>query len=107
MRPSLTALSQTGEPSPDTDALTGLSADLDLHNRTPADSPDIRHEIKDQNGWAPNLSERAQLSGPFTHLRGTFLVPLGATLGATSAFRPPNRARLMDSAAARLSPSSK
>ena len=65
MRPSLTALSQTGDPSADTDALIGLSADLDLHNRIPADSPDIRHEIKDQKGWAPNLSERAQLSGPF------------------------------------------
>ena len=48
MRPSLTALSQTGESSPDTDALTGLPTDPDLHNRTPADSPDTRHETTDQ-----------------------------------------------------------
>jgi hypothetical protein len=41
-------LSQTGESSPDTDALTGLPTDPDLHNRTPADSPDTRHETTDQ-----------------------------------------------------------
>jgi hypothetical protein len=50
MCPSLTALSQTGESSPDADALTGLPTDPDLHNRTPADSPDTWHETTDQKG---------------------------------------------------------
>ena len=49
---SLTALSQTGESSPDADALTGLPTDPDLHNRTPADSPDTWHETTDQKGSA-------------------------------------------------------
>ena len=38
---------------------------------------------------------------------GAFLLLLGATLGATGTYQPPNSARLIDSAAARLSPSSR
>jgi len=52
-------------------------------------------------------SERAQVTGLFPHQARAFLVSLGATLGATGDAEPPNRARLIDSAAARLSPSSR
>jgi hypothetical protein len=62
MRPSLTALSQTGESNPDTDALTGLPTDPDLHNRTPADSPDTRHETTDQKAGGSSPSERAKVN---------------------------------------------
>ena len=44
---------------------------------------------------------------PYRIRKGAFLVRLGATLGATGIRQPPNRARLIDSAAARLSPSSR
>ena len=104
---SLTALSQTGESSPDADALTGLPTDPDLHNRTPADSPDTWHETTDQKVGGSSPSERAQVKGPLPDPEGAFLLLLGATLGATGTYQPPNSARLIDSAAARLSPSSR
>jgi hypothetical protein len=48
MCPSLTALSQTGESSPDTDTLTGRPTASYLHNRTQADPQDTQHETTDQ-----------------------------------------------------------
>jgi hypothetical protein len=46
--PSLTVLSQTGEPRPDPAALTGHMTDPNLRNRTSVDSPDAQHETTDQ-----------------------------------------------------------
>ena len=63
---SLTTLSQTGESSLDTNALTELPTDADLHNRTPADSPDAWHETTDQKG---------------THLQGRAAAPDPAAYG--------------------------
>ena len=61
----------------------------------------------DQKVGGSSPSERAQLSGPFPHRTGAFLVLLGATLGAIGEDGPPDRARVINSAAARLSPSSR
>ena len=48
--PSLTTLSRTGGLVPDLRVLTGRQPDLDLGDRAPLDSPDVRHEITDQKG---------------------------------------------------------
>jgi hypothetical protein len=61
----------------------------------------------DQKVGSSSPSERAQVRGPLPDPEGAFLLLLGATLGATGTYQPPNSARLIDSAAARLSPSSR
>ena len=61
----------------------------------------------DQKVGGSSPSERAQVRGPLPDPEGAFLLLLGATLGATGTNQMPNRARLIDSAAARLSPSSR
>jgi len=68
------------------------------------DEPDL---ATDQKVGGSSPSERAQVNGPFPHRTGAFLVPLGATLGAMRLDEPPDRARVINSAAARLSPSSR
>jgi hypothetical protein len=66
------------------------------------DSLDNRHETTDQKVGGSSPSERAQLRGPLPDPEGAFLLLLGARLGATGTYQPPNSARLIDSAAARL-----
>jgi len=61
----------------------------------------------DQKVGGSSPSERAQVKGPLADPEGAFLLLLVATLGATGTYQPPNSARLIDSAAARLSPSSR
>ena len=60
------------------------------------DEPDL---ATDQKVGGSSPSERAQVKGPLPDPEGAFLVPLGATLGATGTRQPPNRARVIDSAA--------
>ena len=59
----------------------------------------------DQKVAGSSPVERAQVIGPYPLRGGAFFVPLGAMLGATAAGSGPNRARLMDAATARRSPS--
>jgi hypothetical protein len=70
------------------------------------DSPDTRHETTDQKVGSSSPSERARSEAPY-QMERAFLLLLGATLGATGIHQPPNSARLIDSVAARLSPSSR
>jgi hypothetical protein len=82
---------------------------------TPASRPvrqlrtdlDGRNLATDQKVGGSSPSERAQLTSPLPDPAAGFFVALGATLGATDTRQPPNRARVIDSAAARLSPSSR
>ena len=74
--------------------------------RTDSDRADDLYFSTDQKVGGSSPSERAQLTGVARPATG-FLVALGATLGATGTRQPPNRARLIDSAAARLSSSSR
>jgi len=63
--------------------------------------------IYGSEGWGFESLRARPAHRPLARPAGGFLVVLGATLGATRASQPPNRARLIDSAAARPSPSSR
>ena len=45
----------------------------------------------DQKVGGSSPSERAQVRGPLPDPEGAFLLLLGATLGATGTYQPPNR----------------
>ena len=49
----------------------------------------------DQKVGGSSPSERAQVRGPLPDPEGAFLLLLGATLGATGKYQPPNGARLL------------
>jgi hypothetical protein len=52
--------------------------------------------IYGSEGWGFESLRARQVSGPFPHRTGAFLVPLGATLGAMGEDEPPDRARVTD-----------
>src|SRR6185437_8905866 len=58
-------------------------------------------------GWGFESLRARPAQRPVANPAAGFLAVLGAALGATRTFQPPNIARLIDSAAARLSPSSR
>jgi hypothetical protein len=60
-------------------------------------------DLYGSEGWGFESLRARPAHRPFAVLAGAYFV----VLGATSASQPPNRARLIDSAAARLSPSSR
>jgi len=68
---------------------------------------DARTGIYGSEGWGFESLRARSGQRPVARPAAGFLVALGATLGATGTRQPPNRARLIDSAAARLSPSSR
>jgi hypothetical protein len=75
--------------------------------RTAADGPGRFAHSYGSEGWGFESLRARPAHRPVARPAAGFLVALGATLGATDTCQPPNSARLIDSAAARLSPSSR
>jgi 8-oxo-dGTP diphosphatase len=63
----LTPFSQTGELGPDAGGFTGHPIDPDLHERTPVDSPDVRHGSTSE-GWGFESLRARQVKAQATAL---------------------------------------
>jgi hypothetical protein len=68
---------------------------------------DRRDTVYGSEGWGFESLRARPGQRPVAHPAAGFLAVLGATLGETRTYQPPNSTRLIDSAAARLSPSSR
>ena len=75
--------------------------------QTATDGPGRCAHSYGSEGWGFESLRARPAQRPVANPAAGFLAVLGATLGATRTCQPPNNARLIDSAAARLSPSSR
>jgi hypothetical protein len=102
IRCSISLCTGHGRPAPGT--TTALDA---VSSKDCARSSTDRASDYGSEGWGFESLRARPAHRPLARATGAYFVVLGATLGATQAFQPPNSARLIDSAAARLSPSSR